>query len=564
MSDLPPGWIDVCFSDVVEVNPRKLVDLELDDAVTFVPMAAVSEITGAIVKGVSRPLSEVNKGFTQFAEGDVIFAKITPSMENGKSAVARGLENGIGFGSTEFHVFRSYGAVLPEYIWSFVRQRSFREEAQKVMSGAVGQQRVPADYLKTHRLPLPPLSEQKRIVERVGSLMKKTERARSELENIPALIEKLKSMLIQTAITGELTAKWRKSNLSATWHKTAIATLQAKRDSSEKSKRGSRLRNSIDISDASDFGMPDGWIRCCIGDVVDLRVGYAFKSQWFSSEGVPLVRGVNVAPGRIDWSDSRRLPNDLADDYKAYQLEEGDIVLAMDRPVISTGLKIAMIEKNEVGSLLVQRVANPRASNFILNKYLYYIFNGPKFIRQIQQNATGSDLPHISGNDIQTTTIDLPPIEEQAEIVSLIEGVFAWLERVANDHSIARGLLPNLNDAIYLKAFVGGLVPQDPIDEPATLLVSRVAATRSEVAQNRQLKPKKDKPMVKNPKERLLHDSESWPDEGLPYTEVYRRNPLPHDIMRDTLFALLEGDNARIRQVFDHETKCMRLQRVKS
>ncbi|HCE21058.1 MAG TPA: type I restriction endonuclease subunit S, partial [Hyphomonas sp.] len=135
MSKLPKGWLQVAFEDVAEINPRKSVDLERDESVTFVPMAAVNEVSGTIVEGVSRPLHEVNQGYTQFANGDVIFAKITPSMENGKSAVAIGLENGIGFGSTEFHVLRSRGAVLPEYLWRFVRQKAFREDAQKVMSG---------------------------------------------------------------------------------------------------------------------------------------------------------------------------------------------------------------------------------------------------------------------------------------------------------------------------------------------------------------------------------------------------------------------------------------------
>ncbi|MFX5085072.1 type I restriction endonuclease subunit S, partial [Acinetobacter baumannii] len=77
MNKLPRGWINVTFEDVVDVNPRKSVDLTFDDMVTFVPMAAVSEISGSITNGVVRPLREVNKGFTQFAENDVIFAKIT-------------------------------------------------------------------------------------------------------------------------------------------------------------------------------------------------------------------------------------------------------------------------------------------------------------------------------------------------------------------------------------------------------------------------------------------------------------------------------------------------------
>ncbi|MGO4319925.1 restriction endonuclease subunit S, partial [Agrobacterium sp. MCAB5] len=123
----------------------------------------------------------VSKGFTQFVDDDVIFAKITPSMENGKSAVARRVVNATGFGSTEFHVLRSTGAVVPEYLWRFVRRQEFRDNAQQVMSGAVGQQRVPAEYLKSHLLPLPPLPEQRLIVAKADRLINQTMQARAEL-----------------------------------------------------------------------------------------------------------------------------------------------------------------------------------------------------------------------------------------------------------------------------------------------------------------------------------------------------------------------------------------------
>lgn len=206
-NQLPHGWISVVFNDVLEINPAKKVTLNPNDLVTFLPMAAISEITGSIVNRQSRPLHEVNKGFTQFAESDVLFAKITPSMENGKSAVATNLENGIGFGSTEFHVLRSNGKVLPAFVWNFVRRHKFRMDAQKVMSGAVGQQRVPASYLKTQPLALPPLAEQKRIVDKLSSLFEKTERARLELSRIPQLITKLKAQLIHRCLIRKVDRK---------------------------------------------------------------------------------------------------------------------------------------------------------------------------------------------------------------------------------------------------------------------------------------------------------------------------------------------------------------------
>src|SRR5207302_10765392 len=126
---------------------------------------------GAIRDAGVRSYAMVRKGFTAFANNDVIMAKITPCMENGKAALARGLQNGIGFGSTEFHVLRSMGAVLPDYIYYFIRQESFRRAAENEMTGSVGQKRVPVDFLSAAEIPVPPLAEQVRIVNLLNQLV---------------------------------------------------------------------------------------------------------------------------------------------------------------------------------------------------------------------------------------------------------------------------------------------------------------------------------------------------------------------------------------------------------
>ena len=126
-------------------------------------MAAVDERLGAITVREERPLAEVSKGFTSFEDGDVLFAKITPCMENGKVALARNLTNGIGRGSTEFYVLRPRDRVLDEYIYHFVRQIRFREEAKRNFTGTAGQQRVPKSFMENALVPLPPLDEQQRI-----------------------------------------------------------------------------------------------------------------------------------------------------------------------------------------------------------------------------------------------------------------------------------------------------------------------------------------------------------------------------------------------------------------
>ena len=160
---LPEGWATEAIGDVLHVNPRKPPKdaLPPDTPVTFVPMPAVDAESGAITAPQERPFAKVRSGFTSFRDDDVIVAKITPCMENGKAAIARSLANGFGFGSTEFHVLRPIGAMIPEYVYHFVRQKSFRKKAESNMSGSVGQKRVPADFVKSADLPVPPLAEQK-------------------------------------------------------------------------------------------------------------------------------------------------------------------------------------------------------------------------------------------------------------------------------------------------------------------------------------------------------------------------------------------------------------------
>jgi type I restriction enzyme S subunit len=151
----------------------------------------------------------------------------------------------------------------------------------------------------------------------------------------------------------------------------------------------------------------------------------------------------------------------------------------MDRPVISSGLKIAQAQEHDAGSLLVQRVANPRPSEWILNDYLMIVLNSDIFFSQISDHATGSDLPHISGNDILTTPCPLPPLDTQHEIVALVQMALARADRLEAEAARSRKLLDRLESAILVKAFRGKLVPQDPNDEPASALLDRIRAQRA-------------------------------------------------------------------------------------
>ena len=155
------------LSEVAQINPRTPTRLNADHLVSFVPMEAVDETTASITRRSHRPYEQVSKGYTVFAENDVLLAKITPCMENGKCAIARRLTDGIGFGSTEFHIVRASPEVMPEWIHYFWRLPKTRWLAERQMTGSAGQRRVPTSFLQRLEIPVPPISRQVPIIERL-------------------------------------------------------------------------------------------------------------------------------------------------------------------------------------------------------------------------------------------------------------------------------------------------------------------------------------------------------------------------------------------------------------
>ena len=175
----------VRLGDVSTINPRKsqLAGLKPETRVSFVPMADINEHRIAFHPSEEKSLSEVSTSYTYFEDNDVLLAKVTPCFENGKAGIARGLLNGIGFGSSEFYVLRSGEQVLPEWIYFCVMHPIFRDTAVAQMTGTGGLQRVPRDYVENFHIPLPPLELQKEIVAEIEDYQKVIDGARIVLDN---------------------------------------------------------------------------------------------------------------------------------------------------------------------------------------------------------------------------------------------------------------------------------------------------------------------------------------------------------------------------------------------
>jgi len=205
LPELPEGWVWTRLGAVAEINPRfNGKDITDDVEITFLPMRCIEELTGHTDLSFTRRVSEVKKGYTPFKDDDLLFAKITPCMENGKVAIVYGLKNGIGFGSTEFHVIRLYESLPRKLFFFFLIREELRKDAQRNMTGSAGQLRVPVNYIRQILIPFPPLPEQHKIVEKIERRFSVADAVEKVVDQNLKQAERLRQSILKQAFEGKL------------------------------------------------------------------------------------------------------------------------------------------------------------------------------------------------------------------------------------------------------------------------------------------------------------------------------------------------------------------------
>lgn len=212
---VPKGWDKKKLSDMALINPTKTKKINNDDYVTFFAMSDISE-EGRVLNYNIRKYKEVCVGYTPFEDGDILIAKITPCFENGKGALVTNLKNGVGFGSTEFHVLRPLkDKTYPKFLFQFTKSRFFRRLGEVNMVGTAGQKRVPTNFLTSTKYIFPPLPEQRKI----SVFLFTWDKALENTTKLLAAKKKLKQGLMQQLLTGKRRFKefkdlaWKKREL---------------------------------------------------------------------------------------------------------------------------------------------------------------------------------------------------------------------------------------------------------------------------------------------------------------------------------------------------------------
>ena len=489
-ADLPDGWTLVRVSEVCEVNPRKPAkDALPDDAlVTFVPMSSVDEHLGVIAEPEERPFGDLRpRSYTAFAEGDVLLAKITPCFENGKVALAEGLSNDLGFGSTEFHVFRSTGAILPEYLYRYFRQKSFRDRGKISMTGTSGHLRVPTDYVKEFQLPLSPLAEQKRIVAKVEGLLEKVNAAQAKLARMPAVLKRFRQSVLAAACSGQLTDEWRDGTAMEATTQLLARLREAVPSEAELAVEfpAKRWRVATPQQPQHDDlpSIPESWSWVYLPSLGYMNRGRSRtrprNAPYLYDGKYPFIQTGDIAQsgGRIV---SHKQTYNEAGLAQSRLWPAGTICITIAANIADSAILTypACFPDSVVGLIPDSELCIAEFAEFFIRTAR----------EDLSQFAPATAQKNINVSILGEVAVPLPPLEEQHEIVHRVETLFALAEGIeahVRDATIQAERLPQ---AILARAFRGELVPTEAElaaregrdYEPASTLLAMIQEAREQ------------------------------------------------------------------------------------
>lgn len=500
LGELPAGWEKAELSEICLVNPTIDKSAIADDlAVSFVPMPAVEAENGAVDVSATRKFGDVKKGYTPFREGDVLFAKITPCMENGKMAVVPALHNGLGFGSTEFHVLRAHLGISPQFVYHFVSSRSFRHVAEHNMSGAVGQRRVTTPYLSACTIPVPPTAEQHRIVAKIEELFSELDQGVASLKTAREQLKVYRQSLLKNAFEGKLTAAWRAAYRDQLESATALqqriarerqaryqqqlADWQAAGQSGPKPKPPKPLPplTAEEVAELPELPVGWGWVRLealisrvdqgwspkCDGRRVD-------ENEW------AVIKTTAIQHGRFDEFENKALPPGL-EPRTQHELQPGDILVTRAGPRIRVGV-CCLVRSVKPKLMNCDKAYRIRAlSSLCSAQFLESVLNSPRVLDVLERIKSGINDSGVNLNQGAFLGLAIPfcGLTEQQAVVDELESKLSEADQLDQTLATALQQADALRQSILKKAFSGQLVAQDKNDEPATALLERIRAGKS-------------------------------------------------------------------------------------
>ncbi|QLH04210.1 hypothetical protein C5F49_01955 [Nitrosopumilus oxyclinae] len=417
ISELPKGWIWVKIQDVTDVirggSPRPKGDPRyFGGTIPWIMIRDISKEKGKFLTKTKDTVTEEGaKKSRLLKKGSLILSN------SGTVCVPKILkvDGCIHDGFLTFPDIPKNMNIDYAYYWFEKIRAKIRQENQQ----GVTQVNLNIAIVKDIDVPIPSLNEQKRIIDKIEELF--------------SLVDSIEQILIQT-----------KKQLK--FHYQSI------------------LKFYFD----SDYEILQ------LNDVCDLLSGRAFKKSEYSTKGVRLFQIANVSFGKIIWNDIAYLPYEYLKKYPELELKEGDVIMALNRPIINRQIKVGMLNPCDVPSILYQRVGKFILNDNINSKFLFYFLQFSMFIKQLESSLQGIDIPFINKSKLMSFSIPVPSLKEQKIIIQKIEEEFLLVHNTENSINLLLLKIPLIKNTILKQAFEGKLIPQDPNDEHPEILLQKI------------------------------------------------------------------------------------------
>ena len=416
--EIPVGWEWCRVSSLFQINPK--VVAEDNTSAAFIPMEAISAGYGSEFRYYEKKWGEIKSGYTAFADNDIAFAKITPCFQNRKSAIFEGLPNGIGAGTTELKVLRTYGETINRwFVLYFLESPYFIDEA--TFKGTANQQRIIVGYLENKLFPLPPLAEQERIVDKVGLVMPiidKYSKSQELLDKMNVeLNERLKKSVLQEAIQGKLVPQIAEEG-------TAHELLEQIKAEKQKLVKEGKLKKSALVSSVIFRGDDNKYYEQIGSKVSEIELPFEFPSSWSLARlnaVCQLTDGLKTT-GKQYLLDAKYLRGKSSGTI----VEQGKLVYKGDNIILvdgeNSGEVFIVPQDGYMGSTFKQLWISP-------SMYESYILAFLQFYKETLRNSKkGAAIPHLNKELFYGLIIGIPSQQEQRRIVQKIEQLMQLLK----------------------------------------------------------------------------------------------------------------------------------------
>jgi type I restriction enzyme S subunit len=424
---LPEGWAETTLSDIAAVNPK---NGELNSLLSgFIPMALAPTDFNGHLEFEEREWDEIKKKYTHFANGDVIFAKVTPCFENGKAAIVSDLPNGIGAGSSEFYVLRPLTeGISASYIFANIKSHEFMQTGAENMTGAGGLRRVPRKFVEGFKVNLPPQAEQKVIADKLDTLLAQVETTKARLDRIPQILKTFRQSVLSAAVSGKLTEEWRKNSGMKSNHYSAAWKWTP---------------------------MPERWSVKEYADVVVSRLGKMLDKAKNVGTATKYLGNINARWFEFDLKTTQEI---LAtdSDREELSLKLGDVLICEGG---EPGRCAIWGIKTKEPIVFQKALHRARVNDEIIPQWLIFNLKNDADSLILDQLFTGTTIKHLTGKALKKYPLRIPPIEEQTEIVRQAEQQVKAAQQRVN----------KLTQSILAKAFRGELTAQWRRDNPDLL-----------------------------------------------------------------------------------------------